>query len=131
MAVSFEKIKIGNRYSRNDLAKLWGYASFHPLARGVVTPRGDHKIILFVTFKKTQAMEPYKDALRGDTLYWEGPTDHFAEPRMVETSDRSEDQIFVFCRENPYDDFRYEGKFVVRRYTPFINKPSEFILKRL
>ena len=32
---------------------MWGYASFHAIARGVVTPKDDNKIVLFVTEEKT------------------------------------------------------------------------------
>ncbi len=39
MPVSFDRIAVGKTYSRNELANLWGYASMHAIARGVVTPR--------------------------------------------------------------------------------------------
>ena len=42
---SYEKIKIGQNYSRHQLAELWGYAGVQALQRGVVTPRDDNKII--------------------------------------------------------------------------------------
>jgi hypothetical protein len=35
----FAEISLGKLYSRNRLPDLWGYSSFHGLARGVVTPR--------------------------------------------------------------------------------------------
>ena len=46
------------------MAKLWGYATFHALARGVVTPRGTHCIILFVQEKKPDHFTPYANALK-------------------------------------------------------------------
>ena len=49
MPISFAKIAKGSNYSRQALAELWGYTSFHAIARGVVTPRNDNKIVLFVT----------------------------------------------------------------------------------
>jgi putative restriction endonuclease len=52
MLVSFDSIKIGEVYSRIFLAKIWGYSAYQALARGVVTPKRDSKIILFVTADK-------------------------------------------------------------------------------
>ena len=54
-----------------------GYTGYQALARGVVTSRGDNRIILFVTEDKQAFQEQYEDRLSGDTLQWEGPTDHF------------------------------------------------------
>lgn len=54
MPVSLDTIKIGEVYSRNFLAKIWGYAAYQVLARGVVTPKKDLKIILFVTSDKQE-----------------------------------------------------------------------------
>ena len=48
----FAQIVVGATYSRNDLAQLWNYSGIQALARGVVTPRADNKIILFVTREK-------------------------------------------------------------------------------
>jgi hypothetical protein len=52
MPISFAKITKGATYSRQVLAELWGYSNFHAIARGVVTPRDDNKIVLFVTEEK-------------------------------------------------------------------------------
>lgn len=129
MHVSFEKIGIGNSYSRPQLAKIWGYSGYQALARGVVTPSNDNKIILFVTFDKPDYIEQYKDELRGETLHWEGPTDHFVENRMI-NANKSGDQIHVFYRERHHSDFVYEGKYIVANYTLNSNKPSIFVLNR-
>ena len=83
MSVNFSELQTGKSYSRPTLAALWGYSSFQALSRGVVTPKGDNKIILFVTEEKQQSAEQYTDRLNGDLLLWEGPSDHFAEDRMV------------------------------------------------
>lgn len=72
-----------------------GIGGFQPLARGVVTPRDDHHIILFVTADKHDCMEPYADPLLGSALEWDGPTDRFAERRMVDAS-QTDDEIHLF-----------------------------------
>jgi putative restriction endonuclease len=129
MQISFEKIEIGSTYSRPQLAKLWGYAGYQALARGVVTPQNDNKIILFVTFDKPEYIEQYKDELKGSILHWEGPTDHFAESRMI-NAERTGDQIHVFYRERHHSDFVYEGKYIITSYAINSNRPSKFVLNR-
>lgn len=74
MPVTFDQIVVGETYSRPVLAELWGYSGYQALARGVVTPKNDNKIILFVTHEKQQSFEQYQDDLIGDVLTWEGPT---------------------------------------------------------
>lgn len=128
MSVSFAKIRIGQSYSRPELAELWGYSGYQALARGVVTPKDDNKIILFVTFDKPEYIEQYKDELKGGVLQWEGPTDHFAEKRM-ENANRTDEEIHVFYREKHHSDFFYEGEFKVKSYILNANKPSKFILQ--
>ncbi len=49
MAISMNGLAFGSKYSRQQLATHWGYVTIHPIARGVVTPRDDNKIVLFVT----------------------------------------------------------------------------------
>lgn len=72
MSVNFSEIRRGESYSRQVLAELWGYSSFHAISRGVVTPKDDNKIILFVTEEKRQSAEQYADRLNGNLLQWEG-----------------------------------------------------------
>ncbi len=78
-------------------------------ARGVVTPRDDNKIILFVTHEKPTHFEQYEDQLTGDTPHWEGPTDHFAEDRML-AAGQSGDEMHLFYRDRHGGDFRYQGQ---------------------
>ena len=128
--VSFKNIVVGEEYSRSELAEMWDYASFHPLARGVVTPREDNKIILFVTEEQPDFQQQYEDALEGNLLYWEGPTDHFAEDRMIRASD-TEDQIHVFHRLEYPSDFTYLGQAEVIDVQRHSDRPSKFRLRIL
>lgn len=126
--VSFSKVKLGARYSRHDLAAIWKYRSYHALARGVVTPQHDNKIILFVTENKKSDREPYTDKLRGTRLEWEGPTDHFAEDRMVKAS-KAGDEIHVFYRRWADNSFSYLGQAEVGEYVARAASPSRFVMK--
>lgn len=125
MPISFSKIAKGSSYSRQTLAELWGYTSFHAIARGVVTPRNDNKIILFVTEEKQSSAEQYADHLSGSTLEWEGPTDHFAEDRMLNAETNGE-EIHLFHRERHHSDFIYCGRLKVLSHELNSNRPSHF-----
>jgi len=125
MPISFAKITIGATYSRQTLAELWGYASFHAIARGVVTPRDDNKIVLFVTEEKQSSAEQYTDRLSGNILEWEGPTDHFGEDRMLNAETNGE-EIHLFHRERHHTNFTYCGRLRVSSHVPRTNGPSQF-----
>lgn len=125
MPISFAKITKGATYSRQALAELWGYASFHAIARGVVTPRYDRKIVLFVTEEKQSSAEQYADRLSGNTLEWEGPTDHFAEDRMLNAETNGE-EIHLFHRERHHSDFTYCGRLKVLNHVLHTDRPSHF-----
>ena len=125
MILRFSEIHRGQSYSRNKLAELWGYASFHALARGVVTPKDDNKIILFVTEEKQADAEPYDDALSGDRLRWEGPNDHYAEDRMANASHNGT-EIHLFHRDQHHRDFIYLGELRVIAHQRHTDRPSRF-----
>jgi putative restriction endonuclease len=126
--VDLTGIKFGTRHTRKELARVWRYDSYHAIARGVVTPSGDNKIILFVTERKKSDREPYADTLAGRLLHWEGPTDHFAEDRMANAASTG-DAIHVFYRYLPDDRFAYLGQAEVIDYKRRADRPSKFILK--
>ncbi|MBK8319356.1 MAG: hypothetical protein IPL05_12605 [Betaproteobacteria bacterium] len=128
MPISFAKIAKESTYSRQGLAELWGYASFHAIARGVVTPRDDNKIVLFVTEEKQSSAEQYVDRLTGGKLEWEGPTDHFAEDRMLNAAS-SGDEIHLFHRERHHMEFTYCGRLTVANHLRRTDRPSHFTFK--
>lgn len=130
MSVSFQYIIRGETYSRPKLAAMWKYRGFQALARGVITPRDDDAIILFVTEKKQSFQEQYRDLLSGDTLQWEGPTDHFAEDRMT-NAHASGDTIHVFHRKRHHSDFTYLGRAFVIEYVDSrgSDSPSRFVFR--
>lgn len=128
MPVTFENIQIGQTYSRRQLAELWGYAGVEALQRGVVTPRDDNKIILFVTEDKLPSATQYKDRLVGSNLEWEGPNDHFAEQRIVDAT-RTNDEIHFFYRQTSRESFSYYGQIQFLEAQRYLDKPSRFSFK--
>lgn len=125
MPISFAKVTKGATYSRQTLAELWGYASFHAIARGVVTPREDNKIVLFVTEEKQASAEQYADRLSDNSLDWDGPTDHFAEDRMFNAVS-SGDEIHLFHRKRHHTDFTYRSRLLVVSHILRTDRPSHF-----
>lgn len=128
MPISFAKVTKGETYSRQKLAELWGYTSFHAIARGVVTPRDDNKIVLFVTEEKQSSAEQYADRLSDGQLEWEGPTDHFAESRMLNATSVG-DEMHLFHRKRHHTDFTYCGRLVVVSHLCRTDRPSHFKFK--
>ncbi len=125
MPVSLQNIKVGSTYSRNRLAELWGYKSFHAIARGIVTPQADNKIIVFITEQKQSSSRQYVDRLVGNILHTEGPDDHFAEDRIASAS-HTGDEIHLFHRVRHHTDFIYCGPMTLLSLDRQTTRPSRF-----
>lgn len=126
--VFFTGMPVGSRWTRRDLATLWGYKGEHGLMRGVVTPQSDNKIILFVTEKKSADRTQYRDRRDGDVLHWEGPNDHFGEGRMLATPSNG-DEIHIFYRHEQRDSFTYLGRCMVVQAQTHRDRPSSFTFR--
>ena len=125
MTVTFNKIHIGSTYSRNSLALLWGYKSFHAIARGIVTPQNDNKILVFITEEKQASARQYIDSLKGKILETEGPDDHFAEQRIA-SAGANGDEIHLFHRKKHHTDFTYKGQMKLLQLQTRPDNPSHF-----
>ena len=119
----FEKIEVGSLWNREALSTLWGYESYHALARGVVTPRNSGIIILFVSEEKPGDFTQYRDRLDGRRLQWEGEKGHRTDHRIA-NSNESEDQIHVFHRELHRAPFAYLGRARVVKFAHLTSAPS-------
>ena len=127
MSVSFAGLKKGSSYSRKHLADLWGYEGYQALARGLVTPRGDNKLILFITEGdgQQQTIQRYTNQFDGRVLTIEGPEDHFAEDRLLNSSESS-DEIHLFHRVRHRSDFKYYGMLMLVESELHQGRPSSF-----
>jgi|ERR1044071_1028491 hypothetical protein len=126
MAVGFCGIKPGSEWERKELAKLWGYRSFHALGRGVFTPRGGSQIILFVTDEKQESATQYQDRLDGKELRWEGEEGHRSDQRIIGAA-KNGDVIHIFYRKRHHQPFTYLGTGQVKKAVEFTDKPSGFV----
>ncbi len=66
-----EKLKIGELYSRNSLAKQF-HITDATLNTGVFRPKAYSSVWLFVTRNKPANRPQYVDQLAGDELHWQG-----------------------------------------------------------
>ena len=128
MPITFEGLEIGKEYDRNELAERWGYKSFHPLSRGVVTPSGEKELILFVTKDKQSVLTQYNDYIDSNLLFWEGESGHRSDQRIA-MAENNHDQIHLFYRDVHHTPFVYYGEITLLEFQNNINKPSEFIFR--
>jgi hypothetical protein len=85
MAVHCDTLLLGQTYSRPELAALWGYRDWHAVGRGVVTPRGQDVVVLFITKEKQAALEQYADEFDGELLRMEGEVGHATDQRLAQS----------------------------------------------
>lgn len=120
--MDFSSLIIGEEYDRPYLAKLWGYGAYNAISRGVVTPKGERNVILFITREKQEDLTQYEDHIEQDILFWEGEEKHGSDQRIVSRRDT----IHIFFRERHHSPFVYEGRAVLMGYRLFSDRPSKF-----
>ena len=125
MDISFKKLKSGEEYERTFLADLWGYKGHQAISRGVVTPSGTEKIILFVTKEKQSSSTQYNDYIKDNSLFWEGEDKHGSDNRII-NSRKEKDEIHLFYRDIHHAQFIYYGEIFLKEYKLFSNQPSQF-----
>lgn len=126
MPVEFSTIKIGNLYDRPVLAAMWGYESFQAIAKGVVTPKRQNLIVLFVTRFKQRSLTQYDDYIQDGLLHWEGEDGHGNDQRVVHAEERGT-AIHLFYRELHHRPFEYMGLLRLSHHELRTERPSRFI----
>lgn len=128
MAFDASQLDVGARYSRPELARLWGYRSHEAISRGVVTPSRRRDIILFVTRQKQRSLTQYDDFLNGDLLHWQGEAKHGSDERIA-SAHRKGDAIHLFYREIHHTPFTYYGEIRLTSFHAKKDVPSEFVFQ--
>lgn len=128
MPVLFDKIQIGQDYTRPQLSSLWGYEGYEAISRGAVTPRNTPFIILFITREKQQFLTQYEDRLENGILDIEGETNHAADSRIVKAIGTG-DEIHLFYRERHHMPFTYYGQLYLIRHEKHADAPSRFTFR--
>ena len=125
--VHFNGLIIGKEYDRPFLARLWGYQTYNAISRGVITPRGQNVIILFITKEKQESLTQYEDHIDNDLLFWEGEEGHGNDARIA----ARQDEIHVFYRDRHHQNFIYKGRALLGNYRLLKNSPSKFSFQLL
>jgi hypothetical protein len=121
-------LSIGCRYTRPELAKRWGYDSHHAISRGVITPKGENVVILFVTRCKQESLTQYMDYLSGDLLFWEGEKKHGSDDRIID-AEKAGDEVHLFYREVHHSPFEYMGRIVLIQKAIKTDAPSRYVFR--
>ncbi len=103
--LDFTSLIVGKEYDRPYLAKLWGYESYEAISRGVITPKGDNRIVFFITKEKQEHLTQYVDHIEQDILFWEGEEKHGSDKRITE----KRDTIHIFFRERHHTSGNFIG----------------------
>ncbi len=130
MAIDTKSLTIGNQYERPELAEKWGYKGQQAIARGAVTPRGDNKIVLFITKYNQDHLPQYKNELNEDELNIQGETNHANDERIINSSSNG-DEIYLFYRERARQPFTYHGLIELDSFKRNTEEPSNFTFKIL
>lgn len=120
--LDFTSLVIGNKYERAYLTELWGYAGRQAISRGVITPKNENNIILFITKKKQGSATQYADNIEQDILFWEGEKEHGNDLRITQ----KRDTIHVFYREVHHSSFIYKGRAILQFFKLYTDRPSKF-----
>jgi len=128
MPIDFAQIRLGDRYDRPALARLWGYQGYEALSRGVVVQKGNPNIILFVTRIKQTSLTLYDDYLSGDQLFWEGEEQHQSDDRIVSASTDGK-AVHLFYREIHHTPFEYKGQVELLEFHRETERPSRFVFR--
>jgi len=126
--INFNKLKIGETYSRNFLTEYWGYQGRQAISRGVVTPANSNDIIFFVTKDKQRTSTQYDDYISDNFLYWEGEKEGGSNNRIISASENA-DPIHLFYRYIHRSDFEYMGTIQLVSFLEMKDAPFKFIFK--
>ena len=122
-----KNLRIGNRYTINDIAPILGINPVALKQTGVFKGRDSDAFIILVTLHKRSDTTQYMDILNEESacLFWEGQTNK----RIAEDAFRDGLDCHVFIREFAGNPYVYYGRAVVIR--SHINSPgipSQFFL---
>lgn len=123
--IDFSQLIRGYRYDRNQLAALWGYEDFHAIGRGIVTPKNEKTIILFVTEKHQPTSTQYDNRFDGELLWMDGEEKHSNDLRLMNSL--HEDEVHLFYRSENRSPFTYHGQVFLVENEIKISSPSRFL----
>lgn len=126
--IHFRNIKVGEKYDRNFLAEEWGYKSYKAISRGIITPKNQNIIVLFVTKEKQDCLTQYNDDYDevNQILTMEGEAKHKNDSRIINSYTKDE-HVYLFYRKKHHSDFVFIGRVYLIAQKINHNNPSKFI----
>ena len=126
--IHFRNIKVGEKYDRNFLAEEWGYKSYQAISRGIVTPKNQNIIVLFVTKEKQDCLIQYIDDFdeENQILTMEGEDKHTNDKRII-NSYKKDEEVYLFYRERHHSLFKFIGRVYLIAHDINVDKPSRFV----
>ena len=125
--VNMEIIQMGQQYTTDELAQLWGYKSRDVLRRGVFTPANQNIIVLFVTKIKQKGTRQYHDDINGNLLYMSGQKEHGTDKRLYQNYGQKIDDIYLFYSEKHHTPYTYMGSCLLTEAHLHSDTESEFV----
>ncbi len=127
MAIDMTSLVLGQSYTANDLANLWGYKSHHALIKGIFTPANENTLVLFVTKEKDPFATQYQDEISGNLLYMMGQAKHGTDARLLSNLNAENDAIYLFYRDKHHTPFIFMGSCALVNAEIKSDAPSEFV----
>ena len=121
-----DNIHLGERYTANELAEIWGFKDHHAIIKGILTESDSNNIVLFVTKEKAKGATPYEDRMEDNILYMMGQNKHGTDNRIVRNIQHPVDNFYLFYRDIHHTPFIYYGECKLLSATLKSNSPSEF-----
>ena len=122
-----KNLRIGNRYTINDIAPILGINPVALKQTGVFKGRDSDAFIILVTLHKRSDTTQYMDILNEESacLFWEGQTNK----RIAEDAFSNGLDCHVFIREFAGNPYVYYGRaLVIRSHINNPGIPSQFFL---
>lgn len=136
--MSWEQVKIGNSYTKKELAEILGETTLPPVREGVFTCRKSDGYILFVNLDKASAKPEHKfnDFFNGDRFEWDSqPRQHMDTKAIVDVVDGVR-KVHLMARIHPKlksksQPFVYCGRLAFESHDPKTTRPVHMTFKAL
>ncbi|PWD98781.1 HNH endonuclease [Marinilabilia rubra] len=134
----YEELKLGNRYSKTDLANKLDQESLKTSREGLYHSKNDNSTLFFVTLKK-QGKEDrlhYNDFFEGEFFHWDSQTtQHINSPKIQEIVN-GERTVHLFTRieekiKGKTQPYVYCGRLQYEQYEEGTSNPVHIVFRSL
>jgi len=119
------KLKLGEKYSKKDLASLLGEETIAKIREGIYHSKGSNWSLLFVDLEKKEKAKRFHfdDFFEGEYFHWDSQTTQHIESPRIQQIISGERIPHLFARinqkiKNKTQPFVYCGKLSFEEYEP-------------